>query len=161
MSTINVSHFIVTLREIGTYILGRLGLGAPLPQKRPDGAANRSELDSNNRLRKHLLGSDRRKASDQTQTQTHHRTHSKGNASRRPPESASDPDFDFEESRSSLGKRKRKRALEETDTVARSKTHEANDAPDTNKGDRNRGNSYLDELLSKRSRKKAGKDKSL
>lgn len=34
----------------------RLGLGAPLPAKAADGSWNRTELDSNDKLRKQLLG---------------------------------------------------------------------------------------------------------
>lgn len=34
----------------------RLGLGAPLPTKLPDGSWNRAELDSNDALRRQLLG---------------------------------------------------------------------------------------------------------
>lgn len=34
----------------------RLGLGAPLPQKHTDGSWNRAELDSNDQLRRQLLG---------------------------------------------------------------------------------------------------------
>lgn len=34
----------------------RLGLGAPLPQKHADGSWNRAELDSNDQLRRQLLG---------------------------------------------------------------------------------------------------------
>jgi hypothetical protein len=39
----------------------RLGVGAPLPQKAADGSWNRTELDSNDKLRKQLLGKNYKK----------------------------------------------------------------------------------------------------
>ncbi|KOS47107.1 hypothetical protein ACN38_g1903 [Penicillium nordicum] len=42
--------------EIFTAVPETLGVGAPLPQKAADGSWNRTELDSNDKLRKQLLG---------------------------------------------------------------------------------------------------------
>ncbi|CEL02416.1 hypothetical protein ASPCAL03586 [Aspergillus calidoustus] len=42
--------------EIFTAVPERLGLGAPLPTKAADGSWNRTELDSNDQLRRQLLG---------------------------------------------------------------------------------------------------------
>ncbi|TPR07087.1 AFG1-like ATPase family protein [Aspergillus niger] len=42
--------------EIFTAVPETLGVGAPLPTKAADGSWNRSELDSNDKLRKQLLG---------------------------------------------------------------------------------------------------------
>ncbi|KAJ5788417.1 hypothetical protein N7457_003407 [Penicillium paradoxum] len=42
--------------EVFTAVPERLGIGAPLPQKEPDGSWKRTELDSNDKLRKQLLG---------------------------------------------------------------------------------------------------------
>ncbi|OGE48676.1 hypothetical protein PENARI_c026G02770 [Penicillium arizonense] len=42
--------------EIFTAVPETLGIGAPLPQKAADGSWNRTELDSNDKLRKQLLG---------------------------------------------------------------------------------------------------------
>jgi len=39
----------------------RLGVGAPLPEKAADGSWNRTELDSNDKLRKQLLGKNYKK----------------------------------------------------------------------------------------------------
>ena len=133
-------------------ITHRLGLGAPLPQKQAPGSANRSELDSNNRLRKHLLGADRRKAPDKPLTPSN--TYSKEASSRRPTEAASDLEPDMEESRSSLGKRKRKTAPEDGDADAQNTSQEAVELKKKHNRGKNAGQSFLDELLSKRSRKK-------
>ena len=130
----------------------RLGLGASLPKKQAPGSANRSELDSNNRLRKHLLGADRRKAPEKPLNPSN--TYSKEGSSRRPTDAASDPEPDMEESRSSLGKRKRKTAPENGDADAQNKSHEAGEVKNKHKRGKNTGQSFLDEVLSKRSRKK-------
>ncbi|KAL3487757.1 hypothetical protein BJX62DRAFT_187560 [Aspergillus germanicus] len=42
--------------EVFTAVPERLGLGAPLPTKAADGSWNRTELDSNDQLRRQLLG---------------------------------------------------------------------------------------------------------
>ncbi|KAJ0422555.1 hypothetical protein BJY00DRAFT_279749 [Aspergillus carlsbadensis] len=47
--------------EIFTAVPERLGLGAPLPTKAADGSWNRTELDSNDQLRRQLLGKNYKK----------------------------------------------------------------------------------------------------
>ncbi|KAL4787543.1 hypothetical protein BJX76DRAFT_299732 [Aspergillus varians] len=47
--------------EIFTAVPETLGLGAPLPMKAADGSWNRTELDSNDQLRKQLLGKNYKK----------------------------------------------------------------------------------------------------
>ncbi|EAW13341.1 DUF3245 domain-containing protein [Aspergillus clavatus NRRL 1] len=47
--------------EIFTAVPETLGVGAPLPQKAADGSWNRMELDSNDKLRKQLLGKNYKK----------------------------------------------------------------------------------------------------
>ncbi|GFF33671.1 hypothetical protein IFM61606_04773 [Aspergillus udagawae] len=47
--------------EIFTAVPETLGVGAPLPEKAADGSWNRTELDSNDKLRKQLLGKNYKK----------------------------------------------------------------------------------------------------
>lgn len=51
-----LSPFSVCLLETNSRSLHSLGVGAPLPEKAADGSWNRTELSSNDQLRKQLLG---------------------------------------------------------------------------------------------------------
>ncbi|PGG95768.1 hypothetical protein GX51_08121 [Blastomyces parvus] len=167
--------------EIFTPVPEKLGLGAPLPKTQQDGSANRTELSSNEKLRKQLLGKNYKKftpsvpgtASRPDKKQQQHQHH------RAKPQPASDDDED--EGRSSLGRNKRKRAEgrggEATTTAATAAATATEpaavaDNPNDNGEDdqsddgsaqrstqRKKPASYLDELLSERSKKRKKKNK--
>ncbi|KAG5302039.1 DUF3245 superfamily domain-containing protein [Histoplasma ohiense] len=163
--------------EIFTPVPEKLGLGAPVPKSQEDNNFNRTELSSNEKLRKQLLGKnytsnmpvngprDPRLLLEKKQQQ--HRQHAKE-------QPLSD---DEDEGRSSLGRNKRKIVTEKTiqagtdDGAARATptttaTPIGNGDIDDLKSDdgspqrsvqRKKPASYLDELLSERSKKKKRK----
>ncbi|OJD13247.1 hypothetical protein AJ78_06269 [Emergomyces pasteurianus Ep9510] len=165
--------------EIFTPVPEKLGLGAPLPQSQADGSFNRTELSSNEKLRKQLLGKNYKKKSTsdtqvnsserRKQQQYHHQS-----ANSRIVECDED---DEDEGRSSLGRNKRQRTKQKTTEVEKDTTTRTTDGDGD--GDGNRGNgednesaddrqrstqrkkpaSYLDELLSERSKKRKRKRK--
>ncbi|KLJ08911.1 hypothetical protein EMPG_15659 [Blastomyces silverae] len=139
--------------EIFTPVPEKLGLGAPLPKSQQDGSSNRTELSSNEKLRKQLLGKNYKKflgtpsgpvvagsrplpdTTKQQQRQHHQRA------------KESDDD-DEDEGRSSLGRNKRKRVgvgvergdeattATATATATRTVTEPAAGNPDDNGGDK-------------------------
>ncbi|KAK2852173.1 hypothetical protein FQN49_005302, partial [Arthroderma sp. PD_2] len=119
-----------------------LGLGAPIPQKEADGSIKRTELSSNDKLRKQLLGKNFRKSE----------ASGLKNASSRikqtaPAQSQAEMAEDSEEDgRSSLGKGKRK-----------GNTENQSSASNADSGTKKRTGSYLDEVLSQRKPKKGRK----
>ncbi|PGH29623.1 hypothetical protein GX50_07631 [[Emmonsia] crescens] len=164
--------------EIFTAVPEKLGLGAPLPKSQADGSFNRTELSSNEKLRKQLLGKNYKKPTSSIpvtssrgplagkKQQHHHHQSAKSQ-----PES----DDDEDEGRSSLGRNKRKRPKEKTAEVVNDVTTatatatptttttngngEDNESADERQRSTQRKKpvSYLDELLSERSKKKKKK----
>ncbi|KAJ5683151.1 hypothetical protein N7462_006316 [Penicillium macrosclerotiorum] len=145
----------------------RLGVGAPLPEKAADGSWNRTELSSNDQLRKQLLGRNYDKimkakaAAKSTQT-----------TAAQPGKPAStlvnshddDGDDDEDEGRTSMvGQKKRK--TKQTQPQPTTPTDQSDNAengaapsevhakPAPSKG-RKKATSYLDELLAERSKKR-------
>ncbi|EDN11245.1 DUF3245 superfamily domain-containing protein [Histoplasma capsulatum] len=166
--------------EIFTPVPEKLGLGAPIPKSQEDNSFNRTELSSNEKLRKQLLGKNYKKFTSKVpvngsrdprlvleKKQQQHRQHAKEQ-----PQSD-----DEDEGRSSLGRNKRKIVTEKTiqagtdDGAAiaiptTTATPNGNGDIDDLKSDdgspqrsaqRKKPASYLDELLSERSKKKKRK----
>lgn len=111
--------------EIFTAVPERLGLGAPLPQKEADGSWNRGELDSNEKLRKQLLGRNYQKVMKKTASTTNqsHKRQDVGNgasdtasspmplaAGKERKDGNEDDDEDDEGRTSLVGRSKKKRA---------------------------------------------------
>ncbi|KKZ64485.1 hypothetical protein EMCG_09527 [[Emmonsia] crescens] len=166
--------------EIFTAVPEKLGLGAPLPKSQADGSFNRTELSSNEKLRKQLLGKNYKKPTssipvtgsrgplaEKKQQQQHHHHHHQQSAKSQP-----ESDDDEDEGRSSLGRNKRKRPKEKTAEVVKDATTTTptpttttnGNGEDTESADerqrstqRKKPVSYLDELLSERSKKKKKK----
>ena len=118
-----------------------------MPKDQVNKTWTRSEFDSNDKLRKQLLGKNFGK--NTSAVSGNGRLPSKGKTAHRAADSGPNSDTETEEeSRSNLGKRKRN-GVEKSNRAA-------NDGPEShrNPSRRNRGGSYLDELLSKRSRKR-------
>ena len=114
----------------------------------------RPESDSNDKLRKQLLG--RNFGKNTPAVPGHGRLSSKGKTARHAADTGPDSDTETEEeSRSNLGKRKRK-GVEEANCLASggSKGEADKDASHRIPSRKIKGGSYLDELLSKRSRKR-------
>ncbi|KAK2810400.1 hypothetical protein FQN50_002889 [Emmonsiellopsis sp. PD_5] len=141
--------------EIFTAVPEKLGLGAPLPKSQADGSANRTELSSNEKLRKQLMGKNYKKFAANAQNTGRpvaEKKHQPPPASRVEPESD-----DEEEGRSSLGKNKRKRPMREDKNTAVEGEDDAENAEFTSNSrtsQRKKPVSYLDELLSQRLKKK-------
>lgn len=156
----------------------RLGVGAPLPEKAADGSWNRTELSSNDKLRKQLLGRNYDKvmkaaAANKASTGKSGAASQVGKAGASAGTSGLDEgsDDDEEEGRSAMVGKKRKKgndsgmtrpvvAAEETSAVEQAGV--VNEAGSTNempaksaptKG-RKKATSYLDELLAERSKKR-------
>ncbi|OAX81882.1 hypothetical protein ACJ72_03780 [Emergomyces africanus] len=161
--------------EIFTPVPEKLGLGAPLPQSQADGSFNRTELSSNEKLRKQLLGKNYKKSTSgghvnssrgplvaaaaaekkkKQQQQQYHQL---------PVNSQLESDDDEDEGRSSLGRNKRQRTKEKTTEVEKDATvtrrttdGDSNTGDNKSADDRQRSSqrkkpvSYLDELLSER-----------
>ncbi|OJJ84866.1 DUF3245 domain-containing protein [Aspergillus glaucus CBS 516.65] len=101
--------------EIFTAVPETLGVGAPLPSKLPDGSWNRAELDSNDALRRQLLGRNyqkvmkekerereaKQKASATTSGDANNPSHSGGNN-----EAVEEDDYDEEDGRTAAVGRK-------------------------------------------------------
>ncbi|KAE8350707.1 hypothetical protein BDV28DRAFT_150692 [Aspergillus coremiiformis] len=88
--------------EVFTAVPETLGVGAPLPSKAVDGSWNRTELDSNDRLRKQLLGRNYKKVMSEKSVavgrQASKDKHSSGAGSAASPlQTTADKDSDDEE----------------------------------------------------------------
>lgn len=143
----------------------RLGLGAPLPQDANDGSWNRTELSSNDKLRRQLLGRNYQKATLKSSNQSIKRLEP-GKAAptaasiSNKPEVASDEEE--EEGRSTLlGKKKRKITATQDETSAISETVSGGEPTSSRTGTGSKGKkkagSFLDEILAERSKKKKKK----
>lgn len=146
----------------------RLGLGAPLPQNTPDGSWKRSELTSNEKLRKQLLGKNYKKAAKENTPS------SKKPAGSNAASSASvagltipaDDEDDEEEGRTSqIGKKRKKLGkadpeLSETNTSLDNAGDGSEELPSTKKTapsvarGKKKATSFLDEVLAERSKKR-------
>ena len=161
--------------------LNRLGVGAPLPEKAADGSWNRTELSSNDHLRKQLLGKNYERVMKASQKQAAPVkgaaagavTGQSGTAA--PAGSGADvedEEDDDDEGRAALvGKKKRKveqaRAKKKKNVAEDSSQHqnagEDGEEPSTTKEEpkqqapskgRKKATSYLDEILAGRSKKR-------
>ncbi|GAD94900.1 conserved hypothetical protein [Paecilomyces variotii No. 5] len=160
--------------EIFTAVPEKLGLGAPLPKATEDGSWNRTELSSNDKLRQQLMGKGYAKAmaAKQRQLQLQQNMNKRPDQGKAGTKSSArteeaDDDDDEEEGRSSLGNKKRKVAATGAEDGANEETVESKEAsasasasapvPGTESGrgkKKKKTGSYLDELLSQRSKKK-------
>ena len=147
-------------------IVGRLGLGAPLPADVKDGDARRQELTSNDKLRRQLLGKDFQRIQGKG-LNGNRSTPASGLAGSKPlpPPTKRELKSDDEEEagRSSLGKSKRKRVVSrreaadgEDDGDVKATFGGAAETPDNPRPPKKASN-YLDEVLAERSRKKQKK----
>lgn len=154
-----------------------LGVGAPLPEKAADGSWNRTELSSNDKLRKQLLGRNYDKvmkaaAANKASTGKGGAVSSQVGKTGAPSGGTSgvegDSDDDEEEGRSAMvGKKRRKGNSGDTRLVGgegespvdheggdeSGSTNEAPKKAAPSKG-RKKATSYLDELLAERSKKR-------
>ncbi|KAL1999515.1 hypothetical protein VTN02DRAFT_4391 [Thermoascus thermophilus] len=153
--------------EIFTPVPEKLGLGAPLPQSANDGSWNRTELSSNDKLRRQLLGRNYQKATlKSSSNQPTGKTAPPTAASVSKPE---DEEEEEEEGRATLlGKKKNKRKIAATqddddddETPAASETANggggsSSSSTKTGTGSRSKkkAGSFLDEILAGRSKKK-------
>ncbi|KAI1920980.1 hypothetical protein LOZ58_001468 [Ophidiomyces ophidiicola] len=133
---------------IFTPVPEKLGLGAPLPDKQADGSWNRLELSSNDKLRKQLLG---KNAKTMVSRNSNIKQTKQPNKLQEVPPS----DTDEEESRSSLGMRSKKGISRPMKGVDAGKTDTGQVGRATS--NKKRTSSYLDEILSSRSKKKKQK----
>ncbi|KAJ9259763.1 hypothetical protein DTO212C5_8566 [Paecilomyces variotii] len=154
--------------EIFTAVPEKLGLGAPLPKATEDGSWNRTELSSNDKLRQQLMGKGFAKAMAAKQRQLQqniNRRPEQGKAgaksSARTEDDGGDDDDDEEEGRSALGNKKRKVAATVVEDGANNEIAESKESSASTPGaESGRGKkkkktgSYLDEVLSQRSKKK-------
>ncbi|CAG8908964.1 unnamed protein product [Penicillium egyptiacum] len=160
--------------EIFTAVPETLGVGAPLPQKAADGSWNRTELDSNDKLRKQLLGKnyDRvMKAAAEQKAAAAASTAAAASASASAAKADVEDEYDEEDGRSAmLAKQKNKRkggagagrgvhpaaavaAAEAGDKGSEEGERDGAPAPARSKG-RKKATSYLDELLAERAKKR-------
>ncbi|KAJ5486235.1 Protein of unknown function DUF3245 [Penicillium desertorum] len=158
--------------EIFTAVPETLGVGAPLPQKAADGSWNRTELDSNDKLRKQLLGKnyDRvMKAAAEQKAAAAASTATATSASASVAKAEVEDEYDEEDGRSAmLARQKNKRkggaradrgvhpaaaAAEAGDKGGEEGEGEGAPAPARSKG-RKKATSYLDELLAERAKKR-------
>ncbi|KAJ5400552.1 Protein of unknown function DUF3245 [Penicillium sp. CMV-2018d] len=158
--------------EIFTAVPETLGVGAPLPQKAADGSWSRTELDSNDKLRKQLLGKnyDRvMKAAAEQKAAAAAATAAAASASASVTKAEVEEEYDEEDGRSAmLARQKNKRkggagAGRGVHPAAAAAAAEAGDkggeegegvpAPARSKG-RKKATSYLDELLAERAKKR-------
>ncbi|EFR04329.1 hypothetical protein MGYG_07338 [Nannizzia gypsea CBS 118893] len=131
--------------EIFTAVPEKLGLGAPLPQKEADGSIKRTELSSNDKLRKHLLGKNFQKAEASRLKNASTRTKQAGPAPSHKNEIIEESDE--EDGRSALGKGKKGKKADSQPPISSG----------TDSGRKKRTSSYLDEVLSQRKAKKGRK----
>ena len=124
-----------------------------MPKDQGNRGWTRPVSDSNDKLRKQLLGQNFEKTT--TAVAANGRLPLKGKTVRNAADTGPDSDTETEdESRSNLGKRKRKRVDAAHHPASDGPTGEADKSVFNRNSSRiNRGGSYLDELLSKRSRR--------
>ncbi|KAJ5622086.1 hypothetical protein N7528_005318 [Penicillium herquei] len=159
--------------EIFTAVPETLGIGAPLPEKAADGSWNRTELGSNDKLRKQLLGKNydrfmKAAAANKAQLKTAPAAQARATASNNTQDNDSEDD---EEGRTaSIGQKKRKVMPKKVKAVVNSEDQDTNvqgdqDTPTTtevpvrqapSKG-KKKATSYLDELLAERAKKRKKK----
>ncbi|KAJ9194356.1 hypothetical protein DTO164E3_5334 [Paecilomyces variotii] len=154
--------------EIFTAVPEKLGLGAPLPKATEDGSWNRTELSSNDKLRQQLMGKGFAKAMAAKQRQLQQNINKRpeqgkagAKSSARTEDDGGDDDDDEEEGRSALGNKKRKVAATVVEDGANNEIAESKESSASTPGaESGRGKkkkktgSYLDEVLSQRSKKK-------
>ena len=138
-----------------------LGIGAPLPQKAADGSWNRSDLDSNDKLRKQLLG----KNYDRVMKAAAEEKAAAKAAAAKPvqaqPETTVD-ESDEEDGRAAMLSKQRKRkgapavhpAVAAAEAEAEAEKEKSDDAKGPARKSRKKATSYLDELLAERSKKR-------
>ncbi|KAJ5373817.1 Protein of unknown function DUF3245 [Penicillium concentricum] len=156
--------------EIFTAVPETLGVGAPLPQKAADGSWNRTELDSNDKLRKQLLGKNYDRVMKAAAEQ---KAAAAASASASTAKAEVEEEYDEEDGRSAmLARQKNKRkggAGASRGVHPAAAAAEAGDkggeegegvpsqqAPARAKG-RKKATSYLDELLAERAKKRKKK----
>jgi len=133
----------------------RLGLGATVPKTLADGSSNRTELNSNDKLRGRLLGRNFGKIRPQSLPTSHKSLRERKQTQFSKSFSHSNVESDDEEGRSSLGKSKRKRTANEDYTAMRNEIADDIKTPATAGGAQGKKTgSYLDEILDGRSKKK-------
>ncbi|KAJ5631666.1 uncharacterized protein N7484_011766 [Penicillium longicatenatum] len=158
--------------EIFTAVPETLGVGAPLPEKAADGSWNRTELSSNDKLRKQLLGKNydrfmkaeaEKKAAAKASTAAAQAAKTAAAAANKQDEESDD---DEEGRLASIGRNKRKAAPLKTKTKAvdgeDKGSQDEQDVPSAKevpvrqaplKG-KKKATSYLDELLAERAKKR-------
>lgn len=175
LTTIPQFHKNISYKHrLTTSLTHSLGVGAPLPQKAADGSWNRTELDSNDKLRKQLLGKnyDRvMKAAAEQKAAAAAATAAAASASASVVKAEVEEEYDEEDGRSAmLARQKNKRkggagagrgvhpaaaaaAAEAGDKGGEEGEGEGAPAPARSKG-RKKATSYLDELLAERAKKR-------
>lgn len=160
---------LVGLREVLTFTIS-LGIGAPLPEKAADGSWNRTELSSNDKLRKQLLGKNYDKVMKAAAANKAGGVSSQAGktaTSTATPAKNEESDDDDDQGRAAMvGKKKRKieparsRALAETQKTGQTdggdesgSAKETLAQPAPSKG-RKKAMTYLDELLAERAKKR-------
>ncbi|EGD89454.1 hypothetical protein H112_03077 [Trichophyton rubrum D6] len=128
--------------EIFTAVPEKLGLGAPIPQKEADGSIKRTELSSNDKLRKQLLGKNFQKAEASRLKNASTRTKQTGPTPSQKNELVEESEE--EDGRSALGKGKK----------GKNSSDQSPAASGADPGGKKRASSYLDEVLSRRKSKK-------
>ncbi|KAJ5180730.1 hypothetical protein N7492_003940 [Penicillium capsulatum] len=158
--------------EIFTAVPETLGIGAPLPEKAADGSWNRTELSSNDKLRKQLLGKNYERIMKASQKHPAPVGASAAPTKTAPPVAGPDVDEDDDEGRAALVGKKRK--LGSTQAKKKGSAAEDNSGQDhagsgaapvvsaeTPKQvpakSRKKATSYLDEILATRSKKRKNK----
>ncbi|CAG8386622.1 unnamed protein product [Penicillium salamii] len=144
--------------EIFTAVPETLGIGAPLPQKAADGSWNRSDLDSNDKLRKQLLG----KNYDRVMKAAAEEKAAQKAAKAIPvekEEKEEEEEYDEEDGRSAMLSKQREKKRKGAPGVhpAVLAAEAAAGTGETDKGPRKgrkKATSYLDELLAERSKKR-------
>lgn len=147
-------------------IVGRLGLGAPLPADIKDGDARRQELTSNDKLRRQLLGKNFQKLQGRGINESKSALGSVQLGSKSRPAAVKrewDSDDEDEAGRSSLGKSKRKKVAATREAAGGGDDEDvrAPDGEEIRRLDASRlpkkARNYLDEVLAEKSRKKQKK----
>ncbi|KAI9933411.1 hypothetical protein ASPWEDRAFT_159686 [Aspergillus wentii DTO 134E9] len=159
--------------EIFTAVPETLGVGAPLPQKAADGSWNRTELSSNDKLRKQLLGKNYEKVT-KAKALAAKQALNQSAASTQSSTPQEDEDDDEEEGRTALVGRKKNNKKRKVDSNQKEETPGTSDAVNGDNGDgddedakrgaasssrpsakgRKKATSFLDEILAQRSKKR-------
>ncbi|CAG8109270.1 unnamed protein product [Penicillium salamii] len=142
--------------EIFTAVPETLGIGAPLPQKAADGSWNRSDLDSNDKLRKQLLGKNYDRVMKAAAEEKAAQKAAKAIPEKE--EKEEEEEYDEEDGRSAmLSKQREKKRKGAPGVHPAVLAAEAEAGTETDKGPRKgrkKATSYLDELLAERSKKR-------